>query len=145
MGEAMGATVFTAGQDVDAWCGRCKAVFAHVIHAVVSGVPARVECKTCRAEHAFKPTKPQPGRGTTTRRATAARRSVEDANRRAYEKARRGRGEDVARPYSIRDLFAYDDLILHSKFGLIVVVQLLGDGKFTASTPDGPITLVHGR
>ena len=141
----MGATVYSAGQDVDAWCGPCKAVFAHVIHAVVAGVPARVECKTCKAEHAFKPTKPKPGRGTTTRRATAARRAVEDANRRAYAKAIRGRGEDAARPYSIREVFADDDLILHSKFGLIVVVQILGDGKITACTADGPVTLVHGR
>ncbi len=48
------------GDNVDAWCGRCKLDLAHTVEAVVDGWPARVVCRTCGAQHAYKPPRKLP-------------------------------------------------------------------------------------
>lgn len=46
---------FSVGGELDAKCGKCKAVRSHVIVALVEGLPKRVECLACRAVHNYRP------------------------------------------------------------------------------------------
>ena len=54
------ATSHEAGQDIDAYCTKCKLVLAHVIIALRGTRPAKVECKTCKSIHAYR--KEAPGK-----------------------------------------------------------------------------------
>ena len=137
---------YRAGQDVDAWCGKCKTVFRHVIHAVVDGAPVRVECKTCGAVHRFKATQRASGRTTSTaRRTRTAKGPSVDTSVVEYERALAGRTLEAGRPYSIAETFTADELILHPKLGLGAVVRVLPDRKVEVRFPQGVVTLVHGR
>ncbi len=137
---------YRAGQDVDAWCGKCKSVFRHVIHAVVDGTPVRVECKTCRAVHRYKPTEKASGRTTSSaRRKRTAKGPAVDSSVVEYERALAGRTMEAGRPYSIAETFAADELVLHSKLGLGVVAKVLADRKVEVRFRQGVVTLVHSR
>ena len=39
----------------DSWCGKCKRILAHTVEAMVGDKPARVNCKTCKSQHSYKP------------------------------------------------------------------------------------------
>src|SRR5689334_3180217 len=45
---------YTAGDEVDAACSKCKMVLAHTIVAMVEDRIARVKCNTCQGEHAYR-------------------------------------------------------------------------------------------
>jgi hypothetical protein len=142
----MVARGYLAGQDVDAWCGKCKKVFRHVIHAVVDGTPVRVECKTCGAVHRYKASQRASGRTTATaRRKKAPAGPPVDNSLIEYQEAILGRTEADGRRYAINETFADDEVVIHSKFGLGVVVQVLPDRKVEVRFRQGVRTLVHER
>ena len=135
---------YSAGQDVDAWCSRCKAVFRHVIHAVVDGKPVRVECKTCRATHRFRATPPGTPTPRTPRSSKPKKRAA-DRSLLEYERLLKGRDLEQAIVYRITERYCEDQVITHSKFGIGVVTRILPDRKIEARFRDGPKTLVHSR
>ncbi|MCB9701806.1 MAG: hypothetical protein H6711_07940 [Myxococcales bacterium] len=57
---------YQVGQDIDAWCTRCRLDTTHVIVAMASDgtKPKRVECTSCHGQHNYRPPK--------TAKATAA-------------------------------------------------------------------------
>jgi len=42
------------GDDVDDYCVKCKRVTNHSILSMVEGEPAKVRCRTCYAEQAYR-------------------------------------------------------------------------------------------
>lgn len=75
------------GQDIDAWCTKCRLDSTHVIVAMgPDGVkPKRVECTSCNGQHNYRPpktAKPQrSGAGTSERviAAAAAQKAMAEA------------------------------------------------------------------
>jgi pyruvate/2-oxoglutarate dehydrogenase complex dihydrolipoamide acyltransferase (E2) component len=71
---------YRVGQDVDAWCTKCRLDVTHVIVALASDgeTPKRVECTSCGGQHNYRAPKavkppPRPGElGDVQRRALAA-------------------------------------------------------------------------
>lgn len=56
---------FKVGEDIDAWCTKCRTDTLHVVVALKAGVPEpkRVECKECHGQHMYHAPKigaPQP-------------------------------------------------------------------------------------
>ncbi len=127
------------GNDTDAYCGKCKMVLAHVVIALKGSRPAKVECKTCGAIHAYK--KDAPAKGTT-RRTT---RSSAAAKVEAYEKLLGGRDAATAIRYKLSQGFELDDVVDHKTFGLGVVVKSLSDKKIEVCFPTGNKILAHDR
>ena len=137
---------YSAGKDVDAWCGKCKKVFRHVIHAVVDGYPVRVECKTCGAVHRFKAQE----KATRNRPAAASRQSpggrkAKDNSLVEFEKALGERTEEDAVAYGIKEVHSQDQVINHVKYGLGVVETVKADRKIEVRFRQGLVTLVHSR
>ena len=62
--------VLRPGGNVDSWCGKCKMMLAHTIETLVGDKPARVQCNTCKSQHAYKAQVPD----KKTRTATTGRR-----------------------------------------------------------------------
>jgi uncharacterized Zn finger protein len=137
---------YSAGKDVDAWCGKCKKVFRHVIHAVVDGYPVRVECKTCGAVHRFKAQeKASRKKPAAAKRQAPSGRKAKDNSLVEYERTLGDRTEADALPYGIKELFTPDQVIDHVKYGLGIVETVKADRKIEVRFRQGLVTLVHGR
>ena len=101
------------GDDVQAYCGRCKEERMHQVVALHSdGQIERVTCNYCQSTHRYRD--PQAAGAVKTRRTTGAR-SLEIRTRAASNKP--------ARPYSPRETYAAGDQISHTKFGEGSVVE----------------------
>lgn len=118
------------GADIKAKCNKCKLNTWHVIVAMVGTRIAKVQCKSCSAQHRYKdpngaaaPSK----RGVSKRNATPAKPSgpMVEANLR-----------NPIRSYSVREQFAVGDRVDHIKFGVGVVEELPDAGKMTVCFPD---------
>jgi hypothetical protein len=131
------------GSDIDAWCNKCKLVLAHIIIAINGAKVARVECKTCKAVHAFKATatkKAAPKKPGS--RAAGASKELGPAE---YEKIMKGQDTSRAQRYRTAVNYAQGDVLDHTTFGIGVVLRLLTDAKIEVIFPLGCKTLVHGR
>lgn len=151
-----------AGNEVDAWCTKCRMDLNHRVVAAVAGVPKRVECLTCHTQHNFRPPKgvkepipkgtdvpagkkagakaPKAAKSTTkTTRASRNSRALE------WDKRVLGQVESSFTVYSPRATFKVDELLRHTKFGDGFVSEVSPDGKIAVIFRDGEKTLVHGR
>ena len=134
-----------AGDDVDSYCSKCKLVLAHVVIAVKSTArgtrPAKVECKTCKAVHAYKKEAPTPRKGG--RRATG--KTDEAARRAEYERLMEGRDISMAAKYKLSQSFTEEDVMDHKTFGVGLVIRVLSDKKIEVRFPTATKILVHDR
>ena len=62
------AATHKVGGEIDAFCTRCRMTLAHTIMAMMGAKVARVQCNTCRGEHAYRS---EPG---TSRKPAASRK-----------------------------------------------------------------------
>jgi ribosomal protein L44E len=42
------------GDDIDAYCSRCKRLTDHSVVSMVDEAPKKVRCRTCSYEHAYR-------------------------------------------------------------------------------------------
>lgn len=137
-----------AGQEVDAWCTRCKMDLTHRIVAVVGDRPAKVECRTCYSTHVYRAPKnspsaiaarsASPSAGASTR-APAARKPI-PADHTAVVPPSGAR----IHPYRMTERFMKDQWIQHKNFGVGVVTAEIGADKIEVRFDGGVKTLVHG-
>jgi hypothetical protein len=124
----------------------------HVIIAMMGDRIVRVQCKTCRGDHAFKapkgvkdPTAPQP---EATRRILNGEKSaprpakvgVEEEWTRLMRESR----DRPMREYSADQKFAVGDRLKHATFGEGVVTKLLYPNKAEICFQMDLKVLVHG-
>lgn len=141
------ATVKT-GADIDAFCSKCQLELAHVVVAVVTGRPAKVQCKTCRTVHAYK--SKSAGATATRKRASssekpAGTRSRGGASRNDYDDLIKGRDVSRAQRYKPATEFGEGAVLSHPTFGVGLVTRVLSDGKIEVIFPAGSKVLVHAR
>lgn len=112
--------------EVVCYCSSCKLNLNHRITLMEGAEPARVLCLTCNREHRFKKT----GGSPVERKAAVVRPSLTPSQ---VTKVRADSEENVWRrklnnpdkstvPYSINAEFQLDDLVMHPKFGVGLVV-----------------------
>lgn len=136
------------GNDVDSYCSKCQLELAHVVVAMVAGRPARVLCKTCRTEHAYKrlgdtksaraPRAESAGPRTKSSKSGGATRSD-------YDSLMKGKDVSRAQRYKPATTFDDGDVLSHPTFGLGLVTRVLGDGKIEVTFQAGSKVLVHAR
>ena len=121
------------GDDVQAYCGRCKEERMHQVIALHSDNRIeQVTCNYCRTSHRYRDpeaktvTKP---RGTTGTRAARANKNIPPSDR-------------PARPYSPRETFAAGDGVAHPTFGQGTVVEAR-QGKIDVRFGKEMRTLLH--
>jgi hypothetical protein len=127
-------TTLTVGQDLDAWCIKCKLELAHVLVSLNrANRPHRVECKTCRDVHAYRVTAPSArSKSTSTPRTTD------------YDRGMRNKDVSTATEYAVSGTYAVDQLISHKTLGIGLVTGHRGNHKIEVLFPDGPKLLMCG-
>jgi hypothetical protein len=146
---ALRKTGYSAGEEVDSKCTKCKMVLAHVIVAMVGDQIARVKCNTCNGEHAYRPP-PSASEATAKRRRAERKAAVADATvgiitAEDYENVIKGHDLTKAAAYSMKTALTYSDVVDHPKFGIGVVVELREGDKAQIAFPTGGKVLVHSR
>ena len=122
------------GDDMDTYCGRCKAERTHQIVALnADGTPANVICRTCRNQHRFHQ-KREPNAAATRRTGRSPRTPAEPTR-----EAPVGR----VRPYSPKGVYAAGEWVEHPKFGQGKVTQAR-TGKVEVRFESGSRLLVQG-
>lgn len=144
-------SLLRAGQEIDAWCTKCKLDLTHRIIAVADGKPARVECRTCYTTHNYRAPKTSVV-AVVTRAARSG--STRDSAAPKPRKSRAAAEEHVAVvpppgarvvPYRMTEAFAKEQWIVHKSFGNGVVLSVLADNKIEVRFDSGPKVLVHNR
>lgn len=145
-------SLLRAGQEIDAWCTKCKLDLTHRIIAIADGKPARVECRTCYSTHNYRA--PKTGAVAAVQRAQKSPASSAAASS-AAAKPRKPRAEEhvaVVPPpgarvlsYRMTERFLKDQWLVHKVFGNGIVLAELADNKIEVRFDDGPRVLVHNR
>jgi hypothetical protein len=127
----MQSTTFSAGDPIEARCTKCRKNTAHVIVTLADGVPAQVQCGTCKRQHKYRP--------PTATRKTAVRRTFDPkvAARKEWEDLRPGMDSAEATDYSMNAACKVGELIKHPVFGLGLVQQVVGPQKVEVLFEDG--------
>jgi len=125
------------GDDVETYCGRCKAERKHIVASMsTAAVPAEVICRTCNNQHRFR----RPVDDAKPRRASATG-STEGTTRRTTKIARETPPVS-ARPYSTSGTFAEGEWLEHKTHGVGRVKTVRG-GKIDVAFDSGLRTLLH--
>jgi hypothetical protein len=122
------------GDDLDAYCGRCKAERAHQVVALnADGTPASVVCRTCGNRHRFRQKRES---------ASPAATRVSKGGDSWLAGPEPGAAARPARPYSPKEVYAAGEWVEHPKFGRGQVTQTRG-GKVEVRFESGTRLLVQ--
>jgi len=123
------------GDDIQTYCGRCKAERAHLVAAMKSDtVPAQVICRTCQTRHNYRApagADARPQRVRSAAHTTGRRPSVA-----------RAPGDPPPRPYSATETYAAGAFVEHPRYGVGRVEDARGT-KIDVRFDDGVRTLIH--
>jgi hypothetical protein len=127
--------VASVGENIDAYCLKCKLLLAHVVLFKVDGVVNRVKCKTCGAEHKYrmlpavkKPADARaPGVARAAKKPAAAKVTVNDAPLQWDLKSRNMPKGTSIRNYLVEENYKVKDVINHPKFGVGFVEKVATD------------------
>ena len=132
------------GQEIAAYCGKCKDERSHTVAAMDGEAVKRVTCSSCGGTHNFKLAPPAAKSAETAGDATA-----QPAKKRAS--SRRSKEADAfsidpkrpVKPYDMNNSFSAGDVINHSKFGLGAVETSLPPNKIEVRFQEGKKLLLH--
>ena len=130
---------FSAGQEIDSYCTKCRADLGHLVVAVWEGAIKKVRCKVCGSEHQYR--RPKSAPREAKRSMPAHKLSREDL----WQRLVAGRDMAHARQYSQDAIFGLGEFIRHGLFGPGVVARVLPGGKMEVLFQQGSKILVHGR
>ncbi len=145
------AEVHSAGKEIDAYCTKCKLDLAATVVAAVNGVAVQVECNTCHTVRKYRSPKSAPkAKRKSTRRATekkgtspARAKTVTMSHQELWMQALKGRSVRDAVRYNIRETFADDVVVAHSKFGIGVVMSQAPPDRIKVQFRDAERTLIN--
>ncbi|HEY0706791.1 MAG TPA: hypothetical protein VGG33_08345 [Polyangia bacterium] len=133
------------GEDIEDTCSKCGDVW-HVVMAKVGERIARVVCKRCGSQHAYR-----------SGGATPSTSSMVVSGKRVVSKSKKTTAAPAPvvapnfdpskppRPYSMRDNSAPGERIVHPTFGVGVVATAFTPGKVDVVFPEAVRTLACGK
>lgn len=131
------------GQELNAYCGKCKEERTHIVAAMDGEVVRRVTCSMCGGTHNYK-LKPAAAANGETTPAGAAPTKRRGGSRRAKDAD--SFNIDPKRPvksYDMNNIFSAGDVINHPKFGLGAVEVTLPPNKIEVRFQEGKKLLLH--
>jgi hypothetical protein len=143
---------YKAGNEIDAFCTKCKMDLLHKIVAVVSGRPVRVECRTCMTSHNYRAAKGVREPGATPPVAPVRAAASATGSARAVSPRSKVTDDLPAMPpqdvhilvYKISERFRPEQWLQHKTFGIGVVVREVPPDKIEVRFGREYKTLVHG-
>ncbi len=142
------------GDDVDAWCTRCRMNLNHRIIAMVGNTIKTVLCLTCESTHKYHPPKQEKPvdedeyEDVEIKSASQPKVTDRAAAKMANEWATfmKSIPEDAEpKPYSPAGSYALDDYIQHPVFGKGKVIEIIGQGKMLVVFQEGRKILIYNR
>jgi hypothetical protein len=134
-------TKIAVGNDVEAYCTKCKMVLAHVVVAMQGLKPRRVKCNTCNGEHNYRAEKPVP-KTAVVKKTKTAKKTTTKKTRQSWEEVMLEAASKPHKKYSMSGSFGDGDWIEHSKFGLGCVQSFVAPNKITVRFADATRLLV---
>jgi hypothetical protein len=129
--------VSVIGENIDAYCLKCKLLLAHVIMFKVDGAVSKVKCNTCGAQHKYRAKVPVPKKSAVSRpptlkesiakRAAAARVEANNAPKQWDIRNRSMDSATSVKDYSIHNQYRSKDVVNHHVFGLGFVERIVSD------------------
>ncbi|MBI5572370.1 MAG: hypothetical protein HY914_20670 [Desulfomonile tiedjei] len=145
------------GDDVEAWCTRCRMNLNHRVIAVVGAEIQRVHCLTCGGDHKYHPTKGGQTPRSETRAIKVPSGSSTPRPRKSGDKgASKAFGEwstfmrdmpdgTIPRAYNVSEAYAIAEYIEHREFGTGRVLSVLGAERIEVIFKDGRKVMVCNR
>jgi hypothetical protein len=142
------------GDDIDAWCTRCRMNLNHRIVAVVGRSVKTVQCLTCEGIHKYHLPKKQdvtddgeyedlePKKTPIPK--TVDKAAAKNANEWATF-LKTMPSDAVPREYSMHEMYSHDDYLNHPIFGLGKVIDIMGRNKIQVVFKEGRKILVCNR
>lgn len=141
----------SVGKEVLSHCSKCKLILAHIIVTMKdSSSPDKVQCKTCKATHAFKDpgaTKSKTSVNKVIKSAKAKRAGSKRSTETVAELWTKAINKNTTgtKSYTIKGSFITGDIIDHPTFGQGVVEKLIDDNKIEVLFQDDYRTLMHKK
>ena len=134
------------GEDVVAYCTKCKKDLNHVIVALVGEKVKKVKkvlCKTCKKEHVYKAPKGDkaPAKKKTATRAKKKKISPVEEWEMAMEQAK----DATVKPYALDGSFGEGEKVDHSTFGQGLVIRLISPNKMEVIFEEGSKFMIRGN
>jgi len=142
------------GDDIDAWCTRCRMNLNHRIVAMVGSTVKTVQCLTCNGTHKFHLPRDQdvPDNDeyeAQTPKSTPMMKAAEKAAaKNANEWAtfmKTMHPDAVPREYDMHENYSYEDYVNHPLFGTGKVIDVMGRDKVQVVFKEGRKILVCNR
>jgi hypothetical protein len=153
-------TAVGPGEDVEAWCTRCRMNLNHRVIAVVGQGIQRVHCLTCGGDHKYYPPKRAGSTEPDSKRAKSVSTASSAASARDRKSADRAAGKaygewatfmkdmpegTVPRPYRTAESYKAAEYIEHPEFGTGRVVDVLGAERIEVAFKIGRKVMVCNR
>ena len=150
----MAGALVGPGDDVEAWCTRCKMNLNHRVVAVVGKNIQRVICLTCGSDHKYYPPRNQKPTGEERRRISSP--ETDKSKKTGGRAATKAYGEwttfmkDMpggasAKPYKISERYTTGDYLEHPRFGTGRVIDIVGAEKMEVIFKEGRKVLICNR
>jgi hypothetical protein len=133
-GQIMKNTTPSVGDIIDAQCTKCQKVTNHVIVAMVSITPAKVQCNTCNGIHRYR----QPG---SIRKGTKRTKVSPVAKQEEWAELQPAMSTENAKDYAMDREYRVGTVIRHPNFGLGLVQRVVGNRKMEVLFEDGKKTM----
>ena len=142
------------GDDLEAWCTRCRMNLNHRVIAVVGYEVKRVHCLTCGSDHKYYPPKRAGGPARTStvvkiRSDSTSGPKPRKANSRAFGEwstfMKEMPPDAEPRPYKLTDVYAVGEFIEHPALGVGRVLDIVGRQKIKVVFRDGRKVLICNK
>lgn len=135
------------GQEINAYCGKCKDERSHTVAAMDGDAVKRVTCSNCGGTHNYK----LAPAAAATRSATATAGDGDAPAPKKRASSRRSKAGEAfsidpkrpVKPYDMNNSFSAGDVINHSKFGLGAVETAFPPNKIEVRFQEGKKLLLH--
>ena len=128
------------GQEIEAFCARCKTDTPHTVVSRYEEDIRRVRCNTCDDVHAFRRPRGEDGEEPPEQ---PVRKKVAKAKP-TWEQVINKR-KSTPRPWGPDEVFCELDVIAHTVFGIGFVSELIGQDKVEITFQNDKRILIHNR
>ncbi len=111
---------YVAGDNIAAYCAKCKFSHAHTIVAMDGDRITRATCHTCNSTHPFK----HPSDAPKTRAPRAKKGEASTPSIAALWETRMATAKGQEHVYTMVTKYGIGDIVLHDQFGKGVVLKL---------------------
>jgi hypothetical protein len=132
------------GDEIEAYCSKCKMDTVHVVTAMKDDAVNKVICKACDSTHKYKPAGGESSKKSVSKSTPKTqKRKKKTKEERSWNRAMAKADPENPVDYAMSGSFSESDVIQHDAFGLGVVTKVVSDQKINVAFQDGARTLVQ--